>query len=527
MDYSKMTLREKVLQTFVANLSAVKKVGSIHEFFEKYPVGGLYYSKSGDIPDLAALMESGTVGGKRDYILECKRASKTPLLICADSANIEDGMQMPRFPALGATHDPELAYRVGRARGMQMNYNHIDWILGPCIDLNASRCTDSISGSMTDDPILNGELFAAVVRGTQDEGVAATVKHFPGLGTHHVNFHYGPGQNTMDFDTWMATYGHSYLRCFEENALVVMTSHLTFRAYDNEGNDGLFPICTYSKKLTEELLKGKLGFKGAVVTDALIMGGMASDDRVMDAVNAFRSGADFLLWPPMEAADAIVERLESGEIPMSRLEDALSRIEYVRRAIGAWDAIREEKPADPAFVEATYREVVRRAPELVRNRRGLIPLNKKKIKKILVIGNAANDGGLDQLEPFCELLREKGFLVDFRRYLNTCWAEYVHEKTDSYDLVIQLLWAPSAIGPIQACNATVWAFHMVDKAKRMVVNFSSPFFADDYYPEDDTFVTAHQPASKEGFRAVVDCMVGQQPFEGKSPLKLSDWYTNA
>ncbi len=525
MDFSKMTLREKVLQTFVAASREIKKNGGIKAFFEKYPVGALFYAQKTGAPDLAVIMEEG-FKDERDYILACKKASKNPLLVCADSAKIgDDGISLPAFAALGSSRDTDLAYRVGRAYGMQMNYNHIDWILGPCIDMSENRVSDLVSSTMTDDPILNADIFSAVVRGTQDEKVAATVKHFPGLGTHHSNFHYAPAQNIMDFDTWLGTYGYSYLRCFDANALTVMTSHLSFRAFDNEGNDGLFPISTYSKKLTEELLKGKLGFKGAVVTDALCMGGLASGDQVMDAVNAFRAGADFLLWPPMEAADIIVEKLESGEIPMSRLEDALSRIEYVRRHIGIWDADRVEMPVDPAFVNETAKEVARKGPELVRNRKSLIPLDKNKIKKILVIGNATDDGMFKKIEPFCDVLREKGFEVDFQRYLLSCWEDVVHPMVAPYDLVIHLMAVPFTVGVFPDVCSTTWAFHLVPREKRMIVNFSSPYFADDYYPEDDTFVTAHQSPSANGFAAVVDALVGDAPFLGTSPVKFYDWYT--
>ncbi len=526
MDFSKMTLREKVLQTFVMTSREIKKGGGIKSFFEKNPVGALYYAKKSGAPDLVAVMEEG-FREERDYIMACKNACKTPLLICADGANIENGKHMPGFAALGATRDTDLAYRVGVAHGMQMNYNHIDWILGPAIDMDFCRAKDPMYGVMTDDPVLNADIYSAVVRGIQDQGVMATVKHFPGIGTHHGNFHYGPTQNTMDLDTWYNTYGYSYLRCFDANALTVMTSHLTLRAYDNEGNDGLFPVCTYSKRLTEELLKKKLGFKGAVVTDAVCMGGVASGDQAMDAVNAFRSGADFLLWPPIEAADIIVKELEEGTIPMSRLEDALSRIEYVRRAIGAWDAPRAELPAAPDVVDATFREVSDRAPELVRNRKGLLPLNKDQLKKILVIGNATSDDDFKKLEPFCDILREKGFEVDFQKYLLSCWEDVVHPIVAPYDLVIALLSVPFAVGLFGDASSTTWAFHLVPKEKRMIVNFSSPYFADDYYPEDDTFVTAHQKASEDGFRAVVDRLVGEKPFEGKSPVKLADWYTKA
>ena len=72
---------------------------------------------------------------------------------------------------------------------------------------------------------------------------------------------------------------------------------------------------------------GELGFKGAVISDALIMGGNATGDLVKETVQAFKAGADILLWPPVEAADEIERQILSGEIPMSRLDDALARIE--------------------------------------------------------------------------------------------------------------------------------------------------------------------------------------------------------
>ncbi|MCQ2385911.1 MAG: hypothetical protein MJ078_04500 [Clostridia bacterium] len=77
MDYSKMTLREKVLQTFVTCSFYLKQEKSIEEFFRKYPVGGLYFAKS-QVQDLAGLMESGTITGKTS-IEECRKASETPL----------------------------------------------------------------------------------------------------------------------------------------------------------------------------------------------------------------------------------------------------------------------------------------------------------------------------------------------------------------------------------------------------------------------------------------------------------------
>ena len=158
MDWRKMTLREQVFQTIVAKAREIRKEGSVEAFFAKYPVGGLYYTK-GSVPDLAPVMEAGTTGGAEDYVLACKRASRYPLIVCADGANIgKNGKKLPDPSALGATRDAALAYDTGRAIGMQMNYNHIDWVLGPCIDLAMNRVKDTTSGTMTDDPALNCEL---------------------------------------------------------------------------------------------------------------------------------------------------------------------------------------------------------------------------------------------------------------------------------------------------------------------------------------------------------------------------------
>lgn len=437
MDTSKMTLREKVLQTIVTCTYYIKQEKSIEEFFRKYPVGGLYFAKS-HVQDLAGIMESGTITDT-SLIDECRKASKTPLIVCADGANIgKNGVHLSSVQALAATRDWDLAYRVGRAIGMQMNYNHIDWVLGPCIDMALSPVAEVLSQVATDDPEINSAMYSAVVRGIQDEGVAATVKHFPGLGTHHVNFHFGPGQNVLSMDEWMKTYGRSYLACFAENALSVMTSHLTFRAFSDKGDDGKFPIATYSSDLTVKLLKEKLGFKGAVVTDALIMGGMATGSQIEDSVQAFKSGADFLLWPPMETADRIVEEIEKGNIPMSRLDDALSRIEYVRKHIGLDDAPeRTYRPVDSDFVDQTFHTVTERGMTCLSNKDGVLPLSPATHKKVLVVGCAKNEKDMDKLRPIADELKKRGFDATFQEYLLICWQDQMEREVNGkYDLVL-------------------------------------------------------------------------------------------
>ena len=519
MDFSKMTLREKVLQTFVTCSYFIKKEKSIEDFFRKYPVGGLYFAKS-HAQDLAKEMEDGTITSA-SFIDKCRAASALPLLVCADGANIgKDGIGSIHPMALAAANDLELAYEVGRAHGMQMNYNKIDWILGPCIDMAFCHVSDLVSHVATDDAALNASMYAAWVRGIQDQGVMATVKHFPGLGTHHVNFHYGPGQNIMDMDTWMDTYGKSYLACFREDCMSVMTSHLTLRAWSERGDNGRLPIATYSSDITVGLLKEKLGFRGAVVTDALMMGGMGAGNQAEEAAQAFASGADLLLWPPMETCDIIVEKLESGEIPMSRLEDALSRIAYVRSFLGYQGKERVYGEADADYVDDVFRRVAAKGVTLVANEESILPLSPEKHKKVLVVGCAEDESKMKQLHPIVDALRARGFEAEFQEYLLLAWQDQVNARQAEFDLALVVYNCPLTVSVNPHCASTSWSAHLLDKKKSMFLNFSSPHFADDYFPEARTFVNVHSTATSLGVDAALACLFGDKPFEGKSPVKL-------
>ena len=148
--------------------------------------------------------------------------------------------------------------------------------------------------------------------------------------------------------------------------MCVMNTHYTLKAWSTECEEGRLPIASYSKDINIGLLKGKLGFKGVLMTDALTMGGMVSDNAAEDAMLAFKCGADLLLWPPMEAADLIVSEIEKGNIPMSRLDDALSRIEYLRNFLGYKGMEREYKPVDVDLVDRVYGEAFARAMTVVR-----------------------------------------------------------------------------------------------------------------------------------------------------------------
>lgn len=505
-----MTLKEKVLQTFVVTIREVNKHGGPEKFFEKYPVGGMYYGNLNVLYDENGL-EMGTQMSL-DKLNECKKYSPN-LFVCADEAQLRGQTERMGAGSALATGKAEDAYNYGKIMGMQMNESGIDWVLMPAIDIAAVDYKPFSSG--VKDPKRVAKTFSGVVRGIQDQGVCATVKHFPGLGASNINMHFAPGRNTLDFDTWTDTYGYTYKEMFKQDVMCVMTTHITLRSYDNEGSDGFYPIATYSKKLTTELLKEKLGFKGAVVTDALIMGGMATGNLIKETVQAFKAGADFLLWPPVEAADEIVRQLESGEIPRSRLDDALNRIERMKKfRKKALEEKKIDKP-DVKFADEALRDMKKRGVSLTRNNIGLVPLSKS-VQSFLIVDITNGDNSSEMLRD--ELIK-RGVKAEIRKDIydepsRVCWQDDIDEIQSKYDIVIFNLnvdYENSWGEPFMR----VWASHLFDKSKKIIINYNSTYFTPDFFPEDPTVIEPNAGATATIVKHIVDGLFGEAEFSGE------------
>lgn len=512
-----MTLREKILKTFVVTIREINSYGGPEKFFAEYPVGGMYYGE-----ELAYRDAKGVYMGSQldfDTLNECKKFSKNKLLVCADAAVMHgQTVRMDNQRSLGASRNLEDAYNWGKIRGMQMNDKGIDWILGPSIDM----CYDPMMylRAISDDPKLIGRIYREAIRGIQNQGVCATVKHFPGMGTDFVNMHISAGRNTLPFDEWMESYGYTYKEMFKENVMSVMTTHTTLRSYDDEGEDGFLPIATFSSKLTTELLKKELGFEGAVVTDALIMGGNGTGNYINETVQAFKAGADLLLWAPVEAAEEIERRILCGEIPMSRLDDALARIERMEKFRN--DALKDKKfdAPDLKFVEDTTVQIAQHGMCLLRNDMGLIPFSNEKHKKVLIIDVTDNDNVSATLLK--DELIKRGVSADIKRDIDekcsqVCWPSDIAEESNGYDIVIFNVNAFFA-SQWSDSHMLIWASHQFDKKNKVIINYGSPYFASVYFPDDPTYIEMNTSPTKEIVKLLVDGLLGEMEFTGNSIL---------
>jgi beta-N-acetylhexosaminidase len=155
-------------------------------------------------------------------------------------------------------------------------------------------------------------------------GVAATAKHFPGHGDTATDSHTGLPVIRHSMRTWERLDAPPFKAAIDHHVDAIMTAHIVVPGLDDSGAPA-----TMSKAVLTGLLRDRLGYDGVVVTDSLQMAGATVKYGPSEAaVRAVNAGADMLLMPPNIglAYNAVLAAVRSGQIPQSRLDQAVTRI---------------------------------------------------------------------------------------------------------------------------------------------------------------------------------------------------------
>jgi beta-N-acetylhexosaminidase len=236
--------------------------------------------------------------------------------------------------ALGAADDLELTEATGRAVGSDLAAVGIDLTLAPVADLNTNPDNPVIGvRSFGSDPQRAGEHVAAWVRGLQSSGVAACAKHFPGHGDTSDDSHLTLPTVHADLATLDARELVPFAAAIGDEVASVMTSHLLLPRLDPALPATLSPTVL-------GLLRERLGYDGAIVTDALDMAGASGDRGIPEAaVLSLIAGADLLCLGSDSSVGliravqaAIVDAVADGRLSEQRLVDAQRRAAALRRA---------------------------------------------------------------------------------------------------------------------------------------------------------------------------------------------------
>src|SRR5262249_4927623 len=298
------------------------------------PGGVIYFGWCGNLarPRQIAALSSGLQGRAMSH------RPAVPLLIGADQ---EGGVvsrlgavlaTSPGNMAIGATFDPADAERTAAVTGRQLRALGIAVDEAPVVDVNTepTNVADGVR-AFGDRAAAVGRLGAAAIRGFQSAGVAATAKHFPGLGSTTVNTDDGVAVTRRSRAQLLTTDLPPFRAAIAAGTDLIMTGHLVAPALDPAGTPA-----SLSAPVVPGLLRHDLGYDGVVSTDALDAGALAGIPAGQRAVRALQAGNDLLLMPPdlAGAERAVADAVRRGTVSRARLDESVTRIVRLKTRLG-------------------------------------------------------------------------------------------------------------------------------------------------------------------------------------------------
>lgn len=548
-----MSIEEKIGQLFV-NMGSSRTEEYLTEMVKNYHIGAVRYNpgKAEEVYD-------------QNKILQEK--SKIPLLIAANTeaggnGACTDGTEVGVEVKVGATKDPKWAYEMGRVSGIEASAIGCNWSFAPIVDINYNWRNPIISSrSWGSDPDLVLEMSLAYMKGIQESGIAPAAKHWPGDGVDERDQHLSFSINSLSTDEWDKTYGKVYKGLIDAGLPSIMVGHIHLPSYQRYFNpsvkdEELLPA-TLSKEITTELLRGKLGFKGVVVTDASHMLGLTGAMKRSKLLpTAIAAGCDLFLFfnDPDEDFEYMMNGYKEGIITEDRLQEALERILGLKAMLGLHKKAKTEilPPKEEALAKiglpenkALFKEVADKAITLVKDKQDIWPITPEKYKRILLVDVKGVQGGFGALigsrekavDSMKELLEAKGFEVtvwesteerimklpeeERGAAIANVYAQKrpITELTDHYDLVINI--ANVNPGTVQrivwpASKGTPDIPFYIHEVPTIFISVQYPYHLADV-PQVKTYINAYD-SRKQTLEVLVEKLMGRSEFKGDSPV---------
>jgi beta-glucosidase len=399
-----MTLEEKIGQMTQAEQNALVDVSDIENLF----LGSLLSGGSSD-PKAGNSLEAWT----DMYDGYQKRAMKSrlgiPLLFGIDAVhghnNVLGAVIFPHNIGLGCARNPALVEDAARITAEEVRATGINWTFAPCVTVPRDERWGRTYEGFSESPNLVARLGEAAVRGFQQNdlnnplGVLACAKHFAGdggttMGTGNPNREKKPmldqGDTRLSEAELRRIHLPGYLTAIKAGVGSIMVSYSSWNGVKVSG----------SKRLLTEILKHELGFEGFLISDYRAIGQITEDFKKAIEIS-INAGMDMAMEPTdyRRFIKLLIELVNEGRVPMTRIDDAVTRILRVKFAMGLMDKRRSplaDRRLHKTFGSARHRSVarscVRQSLVVLKNDRRTLPISKR-AKRIHVAGENADDIG--------------------------------------------------------------------------------------------------------------------------------------
>ena len=325
------------------------------------------------------------------------RASGIPLHVTIDMEgdfknDYTAGGVLQFIPPMGITAigDVDLAYKMANLMGRQMAAIGVTQFYHPVCDVNINPLNPEIGvRSFGDKVSVISKFIDATVRGYEDAGITATIKHFAGRGDSATDAHDVLDVCRGDKKRMQEVELAAFQAGVDAGASALMTAHTIFPAYDEE-----YPA-TLSKKILTDLLRGEMGFDGIIVSDAIGMAAILKKWPLpLACAMAIKAGVDTILLKADDESRSqclfgIKSAVENGTLSEERVNDAVRRLICRKYDQGLFEKAGKMDPKETTKIVRNKEnrdfswEVAHKALLVVRDDKKLLPLSKD--KKILVI----------------------------------------------------------------------------------------------------------------------------------------------
>ena len=311
--------------------------------------------------------------------------------------NVIGATLFPHNIGLGAANDADLMKRIGEITAREVSVTGIDWVFAPTVAVvKDNRWGRTYEGYSSEMPIIKA-YAGEIVRGLQGEPgelrtnqqrVIATAKHFIGDGATYRGI--DQGDTIMSLEELLKEHGAGYYESIDADVQTVMASFNSWNGLKLHGH----------KFLLTDVLKGQMGFDGFVVSDWNGIGQIdgCTNQRCYQAINA---GIDMVMAPQdwKVFLQDTISKVKSGDIPMSRIDDAVTRILRVKLRAGLFEKglpSSREVAGNAALIGAkahrdVAREAVRKSLVLLKNSDNILPLRGS--QHVLIAGDGADNIG--------------------------------------------------------------------------------------------------------------------------------------
>ena len=481
--FDALTMEEKVAQLLHPNFSG-QSDSDLQELVKRVPIGSFFTGT-----------QNFEVLRKRHELIQ--KNSKVPVLISADMENgtnmIKDkSILFPHQMGLGASGNPEYAFMMGKLTARLSRSAGVHWTFSPVSDLNLNPQNPiTNSRSLGDKKSAVIPLLKEIIRGLQeDELMAATCKHFPGDGVDDRDQHMLVSVNSLPQEQWRKLYGEVWKSVIAAGIKSIMSGHISFPDYQGmqDDPDNALPA-TLCRQLQIDLLRGELGFKGVIVSDAFPMIGFTC--RYPGEELAWRNiaaGSDSVLFCDAVADyQRLLEALKKGLITEEQVENSARRIIELKASLNLFEDCfapemsEEELATGRACAQKAADDAVFTLRKFPGCNQTLVPGKDKKILTV-TLEREGTSLSMSEFPIVDEELKKRGFEVD---HLCNPPPSQLREAMKTYDRIFVnfniFSHAGLALRLVGKPAMSFWRCFFTDAPEKVVfTSFGSPYVLYDH-----------------------------------------------